>query len=76
MKVKEILTQLKTLGDEKVCKHYKKAGATGKYFGVKLGHIRKLAKKIKEALSQSLMTQRNADVGAQLRSARNQLWHV
>jgi 3-methyladenine DNA glycosylase AlkD len=47
MKTKEILTQLKALGDEKVCKHYKKAGATGKYFGVKLGEIRKLAKKIK-----------------------------
>jgi 3-methyladenine DNA glycosylase AlkD len=47
MTLKEILAQLKSLGDEKVRAHNKKHGAGDNQFGVKLGDIRKLAAKIK-----------------------------
>ncbi len=47
MTLKEILAQLKALGDAKVRAHNKKHGAGDNQFGVKLGDIRKLAAKIK-----------------------------
>jgi 3-methyladenine DNA glycosylase AlkD len=47
MTLKDILKQLKSLGDEKVHAHNKKYGAGDNQFGVRLGDIRKLAAKIK-----------------------------
>lgn len=47
MTVKEILAQLESLGDDARRKHNAKAGAPDKQFGVKLGDIRAIAKKIK-----------------------------
>ena len=47
MTVKEILAQLEALGDEKVRAQNKKRGAGDNQFGVKMGDIRTLAKKIK-----------------------------
>ena len=47
MTVKDTLKQLEALGDEKVRKHNTKWGAGDNQFGVKLGDIRALAKKIK-----------------------------
>ena len=47
MNCKEILAHLKSLGDEKRFKHNKKYGAGDNQFGVKMGDIRKIAKKIK-----------------------------
>jgi 3-methyladenine DNA glycosylase AlkD len=46
MTVKEILAQLKSLGDDARRKHNTKAGAPDNQFGVKLGDIRALAKKL------------------------------
>lgn len=45
--VKDLLKQLEALGDEKVRAHNTKWGASDNQFGVKLGDIRTLAKKIK-----------------------------
>ncbi len=47
MTVKQTLSRLKALGDEKVRKHNTKNGANEKQFGVKHGDIRKLAAQIK-----------------------------
>jgi copper chaperone CopZ len=47
MTVKEILAQLEAKGDEARRKHNTKAGAPDNQFGVKLGDIRTLAKKVK-----------------------------
>lgn len=47
MTAKEILKQLKSLGDEKVRAQNKKAGAGDNQFGVKRGDVRVLAKKLK-----------------------------
>ncbi len=47
MTLPETLEQLKALGNEKVRAHNTKYGAGGNQFGVKLGDIRVLAKKIK-----------------------------
>ncbi len=47
MNLEETLTQLEALGDEKRRAHNAKYGAGDNQFGVKLGDIRKLAKKIK-----------------------------
>jgi 3-methyladenine DNA glycosylase AlkD len=47
MTLKEILNQLKSLGDEKVRAQNTKRGAGDNQFGVKLGDIRALAKKLK-----------------------------
>ena len=47
MTVKEILAQLEALGDEKVRAHNTKNGAGKNQFGVRMGDIRNLAKKIK-----------------------------
>jgi len=48
MTLEEALEQLKNLGDEKRRKHNKKNGAGDNQFGVPMGEIRKLAKKIKK----------------------------
>ena len=42
----EILDELRSLGDEKVCRHASRAGAGDRQLGVKLGDLRKLAKRI------------------------------
>ena len=47
MTVKAVLAQLKSLGDEARRTHNTKAGAPDNQFGVKLGDIRAIAKKIK-----------------------------
>lgn len=47
MKVKEILAQFEALGDERMRAQNKKRGAGDNQFGVKMGDIRTIAKKIK-----------------------------
>jgi 3-methyladenine DNA glycosylase AlkD len=47
MTLKETLTQLEALGNEKMREHNSKHGAGHNQFGVKMGDIRTLAKKIK-----------------------------
>ena len=47
MTLKETLNQLEALGEEKVRRQNKKWGAGENQYGVKLGELRKLAKKIK-----------------------------
>ena len=47
MTVTEILAQLESLGDDARRAHNTKAGAPDNQFGVKLGDIRAMAKKIK-----------------------------
>ena len=47
MTVKEILAKLESLGDDARRKHNIKAGAPDNQFGVKLGDIRAIAKKVK-----------------------------
>lgn len=47
MNLTEILTQLKTLSNEKMLSHNRKFGAGDNQFGVKMGDIRALAAKIK-----------------------------
>ncbi len=70
MTVKEILAQLKSLGDDARRKHNTKAGAPDNQFGVKLGDIRagqKLtAKKIKTDHELALKLWDTGNVEAQL----------
>ena len=47
METKDILALLEALGDEKMRAHNKKRGAGDNQFGVKMGDIRAIAKKIK-----------------------------
>jgi 3-methyladenine DNA glycosylase AlkD len=63
MTIKEALKQLKALGSEKVRAQNAKGGAGSNQFGVSLGDIRTLAKKIKtdHALAQSLWETGNVD---------------
>jgi 3-methyladenine DNA glycosylase AlkD len=63
MTVKEVLTQLEALGNETVRKHNTKYGASSKQFGVKMGDIRAIAKKIKKdhALALELWDTGNID---------------
>jgi 3-methyladenine DNA glycosylase AlkD len=63
MTLKETLTQLKALGNEKVRAHNTKYGADDEQFGVKLGDIRRLAKEVKinHELALSLWETRNVD---------------
>jgi len=60
---KQILAQLKSLGDEKVRAHNTKYGAGKDQFGVRLGDIRKLAAKIKtdDRLATALWNTGNLD---------------
>jgi 3-methyladenine DNA glycosylase AlkD len=66
MTVKEILAQLKSLGDDARRKHNAKAGAPDNQFGVKLGDIRALAKKIKTDHQLALKLWDTGNVEAQL----------
>lgn len=63
MTVKEILSELQSLGNEKTYTVNVKAGAGNKQYGVKMGDIRNLAKKIKthHALGQDLWKTGYAD---------------
>lgn len=46
MPVQPILQELESLGNPTMRKHHIKYGATGILFGVKMGDIRKIAKRI------------------------------
>jgi len=63
LSLEDILAQLKQLGDEKVRKQNTKQGAGSNQFGVKLGELRKFAKKIKAdpELAMSLWETGNID---------------
>jgi 3-methyladenine DNA glycosylase AlkD len=63
MTVKEVLASLKTLSNEKMREHNTKFGAGKNQFGVKMGDIRALAKKIKvdHALGMELWDTENID---------------
>jgi 3-methyladenine DNA glycosylase AlkD len=66
MTVKEILAELKSRGDDARRKHNTKAGAPDNQFGVKLGDIRVIAKKIKADHELSLKLWETGNVEAQL----------
>src|SRR5687767_3336786 len=66
MTVKEILAQLKSLGDDARRKHNTKAGAPDNQFGVKLGDLRAMAKKIKTDHELALKLWDTGNVEAQL----------
>lgn len=63
MTLDDVLTELAALGDEKVRKQNRKAGASDNQYGVKLGELRKVAKRIKtdHALALQLWATGNAD---------------
>jgi len=63
MTLEETLKQLEALGDEKVRKQNRKWGAGQNQYGVKLGELRKLAKKIKhnQELAHELWETGNVD---------------
>lgn len=66
MTVKEILAQLESLGTEARRAHNRRAGAPENQFGVKLGDIRALAKKIKANHELALKLWETGNVEAQL----------
>lgn len=66
MTVHEILAQLKSLGDDARRAHNTKAGAPDNQFGVKLGDIRAMAKKIKADHELALQLWDSGNVEAQL----------
>jgi 3-methyladenine DNA glycosylase AlkD len=66
MTVKEILAQLKALGDEARRKHNAKAGAPDNQFGVKLGDVRAMAKNIKTDHKLALKLWDTGNVDAQV----------
>lgn len=66
MTVKEILSQLESLGNEKVLAHNTKYGAGDNQFGVKRGDIRAIAKKIKTNHSLALKLWETGNVEARL----------
>ena len=66
MTVNEILAQLKSLGDDARRAHNTKAGAPDNQFGVKLGDIRAMAKKIKADHELALNLWDTGNVEAQL----------
>lgn len=66
MTVKEVLAQLESLGDDARRKHNTKAGAPDNQFGVKLGDIRVIAKKIKTDHELALKLWETGNVDAQL----------
>ncbi len=66
MNAKEVLKQLEALGDEKRRKHNTKWGAHDNQFGVKLGDIRKLAKKIKTNHELALALWETGNIDARL----------
>jgi 3-methyladenine DNA glycosylase AlkD len=66
MTVNEILAQFKSLGDDTRRAHNTKAGAPDNQFGVKLGDIRSMAKKIKTDHELALKLWDTGNVEAQL----------
>lgn len=66
MTVRDILAQLESLGDDARRKHNTKAGAPDNQFGVKLGDIRAIAKKIKSDHRLALDLWDTGNVEAQL----------
>ncbi len=66
MTVDEILAQLETLGDDARRAHNTKAGAPDNQFGVKLGDVRAIAKKIKADHELALKLWETGNVEAQL----------
>jgi 3-methyladenine DNA glycosylase AlkD len=66
MKVSEILNKLESLGDEARRAHNARAGAPENQFGVKLGDIRAVAKKIKSDHELALELWGTGNVEAQL----------
>lgn len=66
MTVKEVLAQLESLGDDARRKHNVKAGAPQNQFGVKLGDLRAIAKKIKTDHELALKLWDTGNVEAQL----------
>jgi 3-methyladenine DNA glycosylase AlkD len=66
MTVNEILAQLESLGDDARRAHNTKAGAPDNQFGVKLGDIRAIAKKIKTDHEVALDLWDTGNVEAQL----------
>jgi 3-methyladenine DNA glycosylase AlkD len=69
MTVKEILAQLEDQGDDARRKHNIKAGAPDNQFGVKLGDIRAMAKKLKTDHALALKLWDTGNVEAQLLAA-------
>lgn len=65
MDLQAALKELESLGDEKVRKHNTKNGAAGNQFGVKMGDIRVLAKKIKIDHELALALWKTGNVDAQ-----------
>jgi 3-methyladenine DNA glycosylase AlkD len=63
MTVKEIMSELKKLGTEQTRKTWTNHGATGEFFGVKVGDMKTVKKKVKNdhALSLELYDTKNAD---------------
>lgn len=66
MTVKEVLAQLESFGDDARRKHNTKAGAPDNQFGVKLGDLRTIAKKIKTDHDLALKLWDTGNVEAQL----------
>src|SRR3954466_9799963 len=66
MTIKEILAQLESLGNDSRRAHNTKAGAPANQFGVKLGDIRAMAKKIKTDHALALSLWDTGNVEAQL----------
>ncbi len=66
MTVKEVLARLKSLGDDARREHNTKAGAPDNQFGVQLGDIRAIAKKIKTDHALALKLWETGNVEAQL----------
>jgi 3-methyladenine DNA glycosylase AlkD len=65
MNLKETLQELESLGHESVRKHNRKYGAGDNQFGVKMGDIRALAKKIKTDHELALALWKTGNVDAQ-----------
>ncbi|MCL4219788.1 MAG: DNA alkylation repair protein [Phycisphaerales bacterium] len=66
MTVKEVLAELESLSDEARRRHNTKAGAPDNQFGVKLGDIRAIAKRIKSDHELALALWETGNVEAQL----------
>lgn len=66
MNINEILTQFKSLGDDARRAHNTKSGAPASQFGVKLGDIRTIAKKIKSDHELALQLWATGNLEAQL----------
>lgn len=66
MTVKEVLTRLQSLGNDARRRHNAKAGAPDNQFGVKLGDIRSIARKIKSDHELALQLWYTGNVEAQM----------